>query len=47
MTDLDENKAVVRRFIDEVFVAGRAEAVDELVADFLRMMRQLGATPGG
>ena len=33
MADLDENKAVVRRFIDEVFVAGRVEAVDELVAD--------------
>ena len=33
MADLDENKAVVRRFIDEVFVAGRAEAVDELVTD--------------
>ena len=27
----ETNKAVVRRFIDEVFVAGRPEAVDELV----------------
>lgn len=33
MADLEENKAVVRRFIDDVFVAGRPEAVDELVAD--------------
>lgn len=33
MADPEENKAVVHRFIDEVFVAGRAEAVDELVAD--------------
>jgi steroid delta-isomerase-like uncharacterized protein len=30
---LDENKAVVRRFIDEIFVKGRTEMVDELVAD--------------
>jgi steroid delta-isomerase-like uncharacterized protein len=33
MSTPEENKAVVRRFIGEVFVAGRAEAVDELVAD--------------
>jgi steroid delta-isomerase-like uncharacterized protein len=33
MADLEENKAVVRRIIDDVFVAGRSEAVDELVAD--------------
>lgn len=32
----ESTKAVVRRFIDEVFVAGRMEAVDELVApDFV------------
>jgi predicted ester cyclase len=31
-TDLEANKAIIRRFIDEVFVAGRAGAVDELVA---------------
>ena len=32
----ETSKAVVRRFIDEVFVAGRMEAVDDLVApDFL------------
>ena len=30
---IDANKALVRRFIDEVFVQGRPEAVDELVAD--------------
>jgi steroid delta-isomerase-like uncharacterized protein len=28
-----ENKAVVRRFIDEIFVRGRTESVDELLAD--------------
>ena len=33
MADLEENKAVVRRIIDDVFVAGRSDAVDELVAD--------------
>jgi steroid delta-isomerase-like uncharacterized protein len=34
--DVDETKAVVRRFIDEVFVAGRMESVDDLVApDFV------------
>jgi predicted SnoaL-like aldol condensation-catalyzing enzyme len=31
-TDLEANKNLVRRFIDEVFVAGRPEAIDELVA---------------
>jgi steroid delta-isomerase-like uncharacterized protein len=30
---LDGNKALVRRFIDEIFVQGRPEAVDELLAD--------------
>ena len=30
---LDENKAPIRRFVNEVFVRGRSEAVDELVAD--------------
>lgn len=29
----DENKVIVRRFIDEIFVQGRKEAVDELLAD--------------
>jgi steroid delta-isomerase-like uncharacterized protein len=29
----DENKALVRRFVDEIFVKGRNEAVDELLAD--------------
>jgi steroid delta-isomerase-like uncharacterized protein len=33
MAELDRNKALVRRFIDEVFVAGRPEAVDELVSE--------------
>ena len=33
---IEANKAIVRRFIDEVFVAGRPDAVDELVApDFV------------
>jgi steroid delta-isomerase-like uncharacterized protein len=32
----DTEKAVVRRFVEEIFVAGRIEAVDELVAaDFV------------
>lgn len=30
---IDENKAIVRRFIDEVFVQGRTATVDELLAD--------------
>lgn len=29
----EENKAVVRRFVQEIFVEGRTEAVDELVAE--------------
>ncbi len=28
---LEENKALVRRFVDEIFVNGREDAVDELV----------------
>ncbi|MGH2402235.1 MAG: ester cyclase [Candidatus Limnocylindria bacterium] len=32
----DDNKDLVRRFVDEIFVAGRVEAIDELVApDFV------------
>jgi steroid delta-isomerase-like uncharacterized protein len=30
---IEDNKALVRRFIEEVFVAGRFEAVDELVTE--------------
>jgi steroid delta-isomerase-like uncharacterized protein len=30
---IDENKALVRRFITEIFEQGRAEAIDELCAD--------------
>jgi steroid delta-isomerase-like uncharacterized protein len=33
MTSVQDNKALVRRFIDEIFVNGRTEAVDELLAD--------------
>jgi steroid delta-isomerase-like uncharacterized protein len=33
MTTIDDNKALVRRFIDEIFVQGRKDAVDELLAD--------------
>ncbi len=29
----DENKAVVRRFVDEIFVDGRLDQVDELVTE--------------
>ena len=33
---IEENKALVRRFVDEIFVEGRIEAVGELVApDFV------------
>ena len=30
---IDDNKAIVRRFVDEIFVQGRKETVDELLAD--------------
>jgi steroid delta-isomerase-like uncharacterized protein len=30
---IEQNKALVRRFIDEVFVQGRKDTVDELLAD--------------
>ena len=29
----DTNKALVRRFVDEIFIQGRHDSVDELVAD--------------
>jgi len=29
----EQNKAIVRRFVDEIFVGGRKETVDELLAD--------------
>lgn len=32
MTTLDANKAVVRRFIEDVFAAGRTDAIEALVA---------------
>jgi steroid delta-isomerase-like uncharacterized protein len=31
--ETDDNKAVVRRFIEEIFVGGRKETVDELLDD--------------
>jgi steroid delta-isomerase-like uncharacterized protein len=30
---IEDNKALVRRFVDEIFVQGRPEAVDELLTD--------------
>jgi steroid delta-isomerase-like uncharacterized protein len=30
---IEQNKALVRRFIDEIFVKGRTDAVDELLTD--------------
>jgi steroid delta-isomerase-like uncharacterized protein len=33
MSDTEENKALVRRFVDEIFVKGNVAAVDELLAD--------------
>jgi steroid delta-isomerase-like uncharacterized protein len=32
-TPVEQNKAIVRRFVDEIFVQGRKESVDELLAD--------------
>jgi len=32
-TDLEANKALVRRFVADIFVAGKPAAVDELVAE--------------
>ena len=32
-TEGDDNKAIVRRFIEEIFVGGRKDTVDELLAD--------------
>jgi hypothetical protein len=40
---LAENKALVRRFVEEIFVQGRIESVDY---DQIGMLRQLGAMPG-
>ena len=33
MTTTDDNRAIVRRFVEEIFVRGDKAAVDELVAD--------------
>jgi steroid delta-isomerase-like uncharacterized protein len=33
LDEVERNKAIVRRFVDEIFVAGRKDAVDELLAD--------------
>jgi steroid delta-isomerase-like uncharacterized protein len=33
MTTIDDNKAIVRRFVDEIFIGGRKDSVDELLAD--------------
>jgi steroid delta-isomerase-like uncharacterized protein len=30
---IEQNKVIVRRFIDEIFVKGRTDAVDELLTD--------------
>jgi steroid delta-isomerase-like uncharacterized protein len=42
----NDNKAIVRRFIEEVFVRGRPEAVDELVADDFVAHTWGGMAPG-
>ena len=34
--DTDANRALVRRFVDEIFVKGNADAVDELLAPDFR-----------
>jgi steroid delta-isomerase-like uncharacterized protein len=41
MGDLDDNKVLVRRFIDEVFANGNKDAVDELAAE--EFVRHTGA----
>jgi steroid delta-isomerase-like uncharacterized protein len=46
VTDIEANKALVRRFIDEIFRKGRPEAVDELLADDF-VPHTWGATGGG
>jgi steroid delta-isomerase-like uncharacterized protein len=33
MTTVDNNKVLVRRFIDEIFLQGKPESVEELLAD--------------
>ena len=33
MSTNEQNKAIVRRFVEEIFVQGRKDVVDELVAD--------------
>jgi steroid delta-isomerase-like uncharacterized protein len=43
---LDENKALVRRFIDEVFLHGRFEAVDELLTEDFTPHTWGAMTPG-
>ena len=43
---VEANKALVRRFIDEVFVAGSEEAVDDLVAEDFVPHNWPGVGPG-
>jgi steroid delta-isomerase-like uncharacterized protein len=43
---IEANKALVRRFIQEVFVASRPDAVDELVADDFTPHSWPGVGPG-
>ena len=43
---LSENKDIVRRFIDDVFVHGRMEAVDKLVAHDFTPHSWPGVAPG-
>jgi steroid delta-isomerase-like uncharacterized protein len=45
-TSIEANKALVRRFIEEVFVASRPDAVDELVADDFTPHSWPGVGPG-
>jgi steroid delta-isomerase-like uncharacterized protein len=43
---LDDNKAIAKRFIDEVFVAGRTDTIDELVAPDFTPRTWPGTGPG-
>ena len=44
--NLEHGKALVRRFIEEVFLAGSADAVDELAAEDVAMHTPAGTRVG-
>jgi predicted ester cyclase len=46
-TSTDQNKAIVRRFVDEVWNQGNLNVIDELVAPGFRGHGHMGAPHGG